>query len=1394
MNNTPFSLPLSQLFSRKFLSALVISGFSVAGDLLANNPFPHQYRTDLSKVYFYEDFRNYGVTVPNVVREGIKYRNDPIHHFRAQLDVELAGEGAVFLKPISTPAKKDYDILFQFRLRAGDDKQVGAFETRLAAGGGEIIVAISQDGITVSSNGLTPAVQAKGSFSNPIEVNRWHHAVLTVRNGVLSVYVDENRVMREVAKVVLPKRGIAGVNFHGKPASPFSLTEILVRDPAPLPDFAITNLLPAPRKVDTSRFEAGASRTVPANDRFGATVQTGSSDAGITVSWKRKNGGVGKLTFKTADLVEKTKNGGDSAKATETVLPDAIIRVSGLKGKKAPLDYYIRPMLRRYRAGEKSRTDTYYDIIRDWELLPKASEHPLRVEARRTAKGVDLYLDCRYVGPLEDGEIEELTFTASPNAAVGPVFSEALPASARESGGFARFLPLETAALGKARSFADARLSLKPGLSEVEGIPLFVATGEGSADVGLVREGQGTWALECDEYLSRSPFDGLLTEVHFSVPGGVLYHKAWVLCAVDPDPKKDPILTTRLVAYERKGGAAGNLLADTTLVLPRKGEKPGKGVIPVGTVTRKGKDGKKVEVPLYLVAVPINVGRILDESMLWPRLSLDFIGKTLENYQQVDKTIKPDPRSVSAVQIFGVTLEKSPVALDFRQSQPGNVFHNDEKPETTAILKAFAPAKGTLVWEILDAAGKKVGGGAQPFQFAKEGEESHITLPLTTTELGWYRLNVSLRDEAGREILTHPASFARLGKDERKAKEDSPYGTWVWNGTHGTIKDPAIEGPLLFKAGIRQAHWTKVSADGYLPYPISKAQVKVKFKFADMADPEKREAFFKTAEETINKALTAYPHIREYMIFHESGPGYYFPHEVLGVKPVLTEKEIARQKRYADVLNAVGKFVREKFPHLKTIVGNSGNSAMTLASALRHGGNVDYVDTIGIETPVQAIIPEKFSEWTLHGYQITRDLVRILTGRDIPANGSVEFTYRNERDIGPLQQAQWYVRDMLISHAYGYSTIAPSSLTDVSAPYYSTYWGACGLMERGPYAYPKMAYVAYATLTNVLDQVVSRRQIPTGSRTVYALEMERKDGKRATALWAARGDAEFNLEFDGDTTVRITEMDGKTREEKTKDGKLLVKGGTSPVYTLTDTPVKGVTLGKRSFPKDEARAKHSEVAVTLGDLEQVELDLDNSMDVSLEAEKINQPVWKAGVFDLRGVHDNEKGACLELELKTSASPNLNKYITEYTTIRLKEPVVVKGSPAALGVWVKGNSNWGRVMFEIEDAQGEVWRSTGTGGWGCDILDWPGNIAVNFDGWNFVALPLRDSKLFDDHSAGPVLEQWVSGGGNKKIDYPIKIRALIVEMNRQTIDMTEITPVKNLTIRLKDISGIYDSEL
>ena len=244
--------------------------------------------------------------------------------------------------------------------------------------------------------------------------------------------------------------------------------------------------------------------------------------------------------------------------------------------------------------------------------------------------------------------------------------------------------------------------------------------------------------------------------------------------------------------------------------------------------------------------------------------------------------------------------------------------------------------------------------------------------------------------------------------------------------------------------------------------------------------------------------------------------------------------------------------------------------------------------------------------------------------------------------------------------------------------------------------------------------------------------------------------------------------------------------GTSPVYVLTSKPLDGVKVTNRNFKKNMALARKAKVGATLEDASKLEL----KPDMSMESTHTNfLPILKPSEFTLKQVKDAEKGDCVEVTLDLSKDKYKSKYITEYTTLRLKEPLAIPGKPEVIGVWVKGNSNWGQIRFEIEDANGEVFKNLSTGSsWGCDIMDWPGNLCVNFDGWGYVYQTLFPTDLVNDHSPGPHSDQWVSEGGDKKIDLPIKIRAITIGMNRHKLDLLDFK-ASEPSIRLKDVGGI-----
>jgi hypothetical protein len=88
-----------------------------------------------------------------------------------------------------------------------------------------------------------------------------------------------------------------------------------------------------------------------------------------------------------------------------------------------------------------------------------------------------------------------------------------------------------------------------------------------------------------------------------------------------------------------------------------------------------------------------------------------------------------------------------------------------------------------------------------------------------------------------------------------------------------------------------------------------------------------------------------------------------------------------------------------------------------------------------------------------------------------------------------------------------------------------------------------------------------------------------------------------------------------------------------------------------------------------------------------------------------------------------AQPEMPKIVPRYVSLKLKQPRPLSHDVLRIGMWVKGNSCWGRVYWEFTDAKGERYFSASdeTSGW--DVSDWKGRTAIHFDGWRFVSLDL-----------------------------------------------------------------------
>ena len=89
-------------------------------------------------------------------------------------------------------------------------------------------------------------------------------------------------------------------------------------------------------------------------------------------------------------------------------------------------------------------------------------------------------------------------------------------------------------------------------------------------------------------------------------------------------------------------------------------------------------------------------------------------------------------------------------------------------------------------------------------------------------DLGWYEADLAFSDTAGRLIWRQSTTFALLPPDARQAGEESPYGSWWFQGSHYTESDPERILPLFQKMGFRHVTpHVKGDASVYARYQVT---------------------------------------------------------------------------------------------------------------------------------------------------------------------------------------------------------------------------------------------------------------------------------------------------------------------------------------------------------------------------------------------------------------------------------------------------------------------------------------------------------------------------------------------------------------------------------------------
>lgn len=859
------------------------------------------------------------------------------------------------------------------------------------------------------------------------------------------------------------------------------------------------------------------------------------------------------------------------------------------------------------------------------------------------------------------------------------------------------------------------------------------------------------------------------------------YSAVYLLAAADNNRSLSNVVSFRIGAMD---GPRRVTLHDFSAKVPRFDETKAPGIstvipTPAGNV--------------FLIKVPLQKAIAQDFPDEW---ALD-----VEVTREVQLAVRaPDPcrfhyRPIglpSGVHIFGMTFARSPVQMRVTSDEAGHVFVEPQQTTFHVDLKGVYRINGKLR---LEAEATSLDGEittAATEEFALEsGTTARHDITVPVKRRGWHRVTIRLMNGRA-ELLRRETTFAVLPPDTRNHRDESPFGTWDFGGGHFTESDPDVVGPLYVKAGLRYGMF------GYT------AEARKKYGVLNGAEPRNADLLAKKLEEDPSTP-------KRVLIFHEnaiSGPHIMRTPDVFTGKPPyrLDDTEKAKFDAMWKEATETAKATRERFPDAKISFGN-GNIHL-MEEFARNKFPKELFDSRGNEAGSFMRMPEtqpldfvanNASLW------MDRQVLDHYGYKDMPVTQCYEICYpsTNPGNLSLPTQAAYYVRHAVHSLAWGVPVFRPSCISDVGNSYQFSNWGSCGLCFAKPELSPKPSYVAFATMTTMLDGATFDGIIETGSTAVYAVGFKRKDGRYVTVGWTPRG--ERDLSFDT-TDAQATDLMGNTTA--CEGGKCTLSP--NPVFISSAAPLAQPRLdgAPRHEPKPKGKTFAISTLAKLSDWEIVE-----KTNTELEWFNFENPRRKGNfAFNQTTEFEGEKGA---ISVKATLPCEGSTHLPMYSELKLKQPVAIEGAPTEIGLMVNGNSGWGRIIFELEDAGGQRWTSIGAAmkgeatRWMADWMseaelasmktmnvgDWNTNDAwqrsrINFEGWRYVRFPMPGQYEGEGYH-WPGNCNW-KHTGDGVVKYPLKFTKLIIEMPEKVLHLNRQIVPPRPEIYLKGLQATYEA--
>jgi hypothetical protein len=770
----------------------------------------------------------------------------------------------------------------------------------------------------------------------------------------------------------------------------------------------------------------------------------------------------------------------------------------------------------------------------------------------------------------------------------------------------------------------------------------------------------------------------------------------------------------------------------------------------------------------------------------------------------------------SGVHVFGVTLERPAVEVDFQPDQVAHIWTAPAKPSYTAKLKNNTAQVQVVDLKLTttshDGLEKDMAGTIVP---VAAGASQTVKLHLGMKRYGYHAVNLKIRTEPAEkgkgevQERTQTRSLAFLHPDTRErgnwAEGKGPiFGMWDWNGGHQTISG-LDRLRVLAQVGMESSmgNFTDLPAEDkkflesigaksfFLAYQLSMTKDTLGGKEWDPKKPaEMQKALIKWLKKQsyTKRSKIHEPELAVFFAEPLLGPiSYMSLPEYYGDPPYqMTAVEKANYKKYLDQFVIAASAIKKEWPHAKCLMP-WGISNFPIPFLRESKEARDLMDGPAIDQ----VMFERMPEMQLHQvtfssamWQLKQEWVK--TGKPWPKLITIEGPGTSPARPGAVtaqEEADHTVRAVLILASYDTTRF----LGWPGASHCAGYWGeqhyGSGLCEPIPLLSPRPVYSSYATMTRQLNRMNFVKVLPTPSLTVFCMQFKHyKTGELLHVLWTLRGTRPVSLELPKGSNLTVFDSMDNTVPLREKGTTFTLS--TSPMYVRGLTGDAKLTLG----PPDHSDSRPGAHTVALADLGDGSWKLSAERDKEYENNHIEFIKRFPGQFSLHAATGPDgKGKALAVRLEKQ--PKERRTMPFYTTLVPSKPIVIPGKASHLGLWVKAASDWGRVVYCLKDAKGERWLSIGKKDeWNVDDThNWS---AFNYDGWRYLTFELPANAPYDlFREAGSSF--WGNYQGDLVVDLPLTLEKIIVERRTHVIHATEQLSAKPDDVLLGALYAEYE---